>query len=225
MPKVFMIQGASEVGKTTLIERLVSLSARDGLRTGIIKSCGHQISIDASALKDSAKFRAAGSERILLHQETESTLFAYHAMASITEMVLQYYSDLDHVFVEGFSWAADYPRIIVLRESIPPKPIHNTENLLAFVTDGSCKPPLEDYPIFNINDSQKIYSFLLQNAPQKDRCILSINGKTIAMNHFVEKVIINTLSGLCSSIHTEEEIMQQLELKIQLSSTKDNRQT
>ena len=54
---------ASGTGKTTLIEKLIPLLARRGVRTAVIKSDSHGFNLDTEG-KDTARFMTAGAEAV-----------------------------------------------------------------------------------------------------------------------------------------------------------------
>jgi molybdopterin-guanine dinucleotide biosynthesis adapter protein len=225
MPKVILIQGASGSGKTTLIEQLLVLAASDHKNLGIIKSCGHEISIDAGISKDSSKFRSAGAKQILLHQGNQHTLFSYDENASLSDLIVSYFSDFDLVFVEGFATSCDFPRIIVLRSSITAKPISSKQDLIAFASDLPCVSPYADIPVLDINDPKSIYAFIMAQSSPKILSSMKINGKAIPMNHFVENILVNTVLGLVKSIKREDDQeLSSLRLTIQLPAPSEKEQ-
>ena len=160
MPKVILIQGASGAGKTTLINQLLVFAAREHKKLGIIKSCGHAISIDDDTKKDSFQFRQAGAQKILLHQGQNHTLFSYEEDTPLNELVSSHFSDFDMVFVEGFSNSCDFPRIIVMRNGINPKTISDKKNIVAFASDDPCISLYADIPVLDLNAPQSIYALI-----------------------------------------------------------------
>jgi molybdopterin-guanine dinucleotide biosynthesis protein MobB len=61
---VIAFVGPHNCGKTSLVERLTRLAARQGIRVGVIKRAGQALQFDQSG-KDSARFAAAGATGVV----------------------------------------------------------------------------------------------------------------------------------------------------------------
>lgn len=218
MPRVVIIQGASGSGKTTLIKHLLSFAAMEAKNIGIIKSCGHEISIDDDAKKDSFIFQQAGAKKILLHQGQQHTLFSYSEDVSLHDLINSYFSDFDFVFVEGFAASTAFPRIVVMRSTTTPKTLTDKHNLIAVASDVPCISPFSDVPVLDLNNPLSIYNFICANPFSSTRTTLKINGQVVPMNHFVENMLINTILGLVKSIKKDDnEDTRSLQISIHLS--------
>lgn len=110
-PGVVHIVGASNSGKTTLIERLLPRLRTRGLRVGTLKHAPHGFDLGARG-KDSWRHAQAGAEvatvisptRAMWVRQTSDELSLDDAVSEMSQRV-------DLVLVEGFKRAARAPRV------------------------------------------------------------------------------------------------------------------
>jgi molybdopterin molybdotransferase len=108
------VVGARNAGKTTLIERLIPLLARRGIRVGVIKHHGHLESLDVAG-KDTARVAAAGAvTTILAGPKGSITRTACDIDPSPADLLAGMHG-IDLVFLEGYADSA-LPKIRVLRD-------------------------------------------------------------------------------------------------------------
>ncbi|KAF0815380.1 Molybdopterin-guanine dinucleotide biosynthesis adapter protein [Andreprevotia sp. IGB-42] len=112
---LFGICGHSGAGKTTLIEALLPILNAQGLTVNVVKHSHHDIELEPQR-KDSARFRSAGAQEVLL-----ATPYRYaimHELANETEpglaTLLARLAPADVTLVEGYTSIA-MPRLIVHR--------------------------------------------------------------------------------------------------------------
>jgi len=106
--------GASRSGKTTLIAELIRHYVAAGRRVGAIKHTHHPLNEENRG--DTARFRAAGAEPVILAGDEEAVIFTARGTARIrfaapAELLAQ--CDAEIVLIEGFKRIADWPRIEV----------------------------------------------------------------------------------------------------------------
>ncbi|MFO7603418.1 MAG: molybdopterin-guanine dinucleotide biosynthesis protein B, partial [Gammaproteobacteria bacterium] len=100
----------SGTGKTTLLEQLIPLLTRRGLRIGMIKHAHHNFDIDQAG-KDSYRLRQAGAQQMLIASQRRWALMV-ETPQQHTDPDLQYLIDqldarrLDLILVEGFKHVA-----------------------------------------------------------------------------------------------------------------------
>lgn|ERR1700690_354831 len=113
-PAVFGIAGWSGSGKTSLLEKLIPVLVRDGLKVSTLKHAHHQAETDTPG-KDSWRHREAGAYEVLL--VTGSRWALMHELRDEPEPglaeMLKRLSPCNLVLVEGFK-----------REAIPKLEIH-----------------------------------------------------------------------------------------------------
>ena len=118
--KIAAITGFSGAGKTTLLVQLIARYVADGRRVGAIKHTHHHLNEENRG--DTAKFRAAGAEPVILAGPGEAVIFR----ATGTERVsyarprdLLAYFDHDVVLVEGFRELGDWPQVSISADARP----------------------------------------------------------------------------------------------------------
>lgn len=112
-PRVLLVVGPRNAGKTTLIEKLIPhLSAR-GYRVATIKHhhSHSPLAVDHEG-KDSWRHRKAGAKAVALVSPTEAVVFHSGNETGRLDRVMEYLGGVDIVLVEGFHWESQ-PRIQV----------------------------------------------------------------------------------------------------------------
>jgi len=108
-PIVVRVSGPrSNVGKTTLIERLIPAIADRGLRVGTIKHTHHGFELDRPG-KDSDRHRVAGAvATVLVGPSSTATLLHDHPRIDLDAAVAQISDHADVVLAEGFRSASGF---------------------------------------------------------------------------------------------------------------------
>ncbi|TJZ66381.1 molybdopterin-guanine dinucleotide biosynthesis protein B [Chitiniphilus eburneus] len=156
---VLGIVGRSGSGKTTLIEAMLPLFAANGLRVNVIKHSHHKLTLEPPG-KDSARFRAAGAQEVLvasphgfalyrdLHDQPEPDLAAQLARLAPADLVL----------VEGFKHDP-IARLEVHRPTAGMAPLYpELTGLLAVVSD---QPVACGLPLLDLNQPAAVAAFIL----------------------------------------------------------------
>ncbi|GAA5784752.1 molybdopterin-guanine dinucleotide biosynthesis protein B [Chitiniphilus shinanonensis] len=158
-PRVLGIVGRSGSGKTTLIEAMLPLFAARGLRVNVVKHSHHQLTLEPPG-KDSARFRAAGAQEVLvasphgfalyrdLRDEPEPDLGAQLARLAPADLTL----------VEGFR-QDPIPRLEVHRPAAGMPPLYpELSGLLALVSD---QPVACGLPRLDLNQPAAVVAFIV----------------------------------------------------------------
>ena len=150
--------GSSNSGKTTLVEKLISIFRNKGLRVTVIKHTHHDVGFDESG-KDTYRHKKAGAAAVILAspvglavtKDTPEEL-------SLEEIVSHYVDDADLILVEGFKRAA-IPKIeVYTRESGESSLCLTGDNsYIAVATDDDLDVSI---PIFRRDDADAIAGFL-----------------------------------------------------------------
>lgn len=119
--------GPSGVGKTSLVERLLSELGERGLRVGAVKHASHGFLADRPG-KDSYRLYESGAAAVALVSREQLATFTRLTTPESDEVSLERAlsslpPDLDLVLVEGFSWEP-IPRIVLTAGASPPPPEH-----------------------------------------------------------------------------------------------------
>ena len=109
--------GYQNSGKTTLVEKVIAELAARGFAVGSVKHHGHHgFDIDVPG-KDSWRHAQAGSRHVGLICETRFAEYADTAEELPVERMLERYTDVDVVIVEGYK-AAGLPSVVVARSGV-----------------------------------------------------------------------------------------------------------
>lgn len=153
----------SGTGKTTLLEQLIPILKRRGLRLAVIKHAHHDFDIDTPG-KDSFRLRQAGAQQTLVASHKRSALITEFeggaAEPPLPLLLRQLNMDsLDLVLVEGFRHEP-IPKIELHRPALG-KPLLFPEdmNVLAVATDGPLAVATE-LPLLDLNDAVMVAEFI-----------------------------------------------------------------
>jgi len=157
--KIITIVGKSNSGKTTFLEKVISLLTDKGYKIGSVKHAHDGFEMDKEG-KDSFRHRKAGAVATLVITENKIAMIKDDTTNYIEKMQF-YLSDMDIILAEGFK-KQDLPKIEIFRtQSVHKEPLcMQDENLIAFVTDSGYKP---DVPIFGLEDIKQIVDFIEVN--------------------------------------------------------------
>ncbi|MBI3944715.1 MAG: molybdopterin-guanine dinucleotide biosynthesis protein B [Armatimonadetes bacterium] len=145
---IITITGRKNVGKTTLVERLVAEFARRGRRVATIKHTHHDFQADREGT-DSWRHRAAGSECAVIVSPKQLALVRTQAGDQELEgLAAEFCAGYDLVLAEGFK-EARVPRIEVLRRGFHEALLPDLAPPVAVVSDFPVAAPA---PVFASND-------------------------------------------------------------------------
>ena len=159
-PRVVLIVGKSNSGKTTLMEKLIrDLSAR-GFRVGSVKHTHHNVDFDKKG-KDSWRHKNASAVASLIVTDTKVALVKEDTRPD-EEKFFHYLGDMDLILAEGFKTLC-LPKIEVFRKNSPHEsPVCLEDpNLVAFVTDTDVRPGQQ--PCFGLEDTGSLADLLEQH--------------------------------------------------------------
>ena len=117
-PMIFSVVGYKNVGKTTLIAKLIDIYTRKGLRVGAIKHDAHDF-IVSPRLTDTGRFREAGAVSIAIaNNDGHFALERMCAESPPLGHLIAELGEVDVVIVEGYKMAA-LPKWVVLGGVVP----------------------------------------------------------------------------------------------------------
>jgi len=186
MIPIISVVGKSQVGKTTLLEKLIAELKRRGYRVGTIKHDTHGFEIDKPG-KDSWRHAQAGSDAVLISSPEKVAM-----------------GGVDLVLTEGYK-SGDKPKIEVSRQARGQELLCQEEELLALVTD---QPFDLDVPQFEHGDVAGLADLIEKEclmSPKKERVSLVVDGRDIPLRtEFAAEVVKAVVKALVSTLHGTE---------------------
>lgn len=154
---VLCFVGASNSGKTTLIEKVISLLAMHGYRVATVKHTHKEFEIDTEG-KDSWRHRTAGAKTVILASPGKFFMVSDSDRELTIEDVLdKLVNNIDILIVEGFKRDV-YTKIEVHRGGVSGElRCMNDSTIVALVSDASRDLHV---PVFNINDAEGVTDFI-----------------------------------------------------------------
>lgn len=151
------LAGYSGSGKTTFLEKLVAVLKDRGYRVGVIKHTSHPVEFDQPG-KDTWRHARAGADVIALASPDNVAVVRKYKSAPVPEEVIPLVDGVDLIIVEGFK-KGSWPKIEIIREELPERPVIPAEELLATV-GGSA--PLEGVPFYGLEDAAAVADLIEQ---------------------------------------------------------------
>lgn len=171
-PPVIGFAAYSGTGKTTLLEKLLPLLRKAGLRVGVVKASHHDVNPDKPG-KDSYQLRQAGASQLVLSTPNRSICYTEYpepVKHDLSEQIrlldLEY---LDLVVVEGFR-EAPIAKIELHRQAYPkPFLFEQDAHIIALAWDGNPGVEIPDsLPLLDINNPAQIADFVLTRIVYKE---------------------------------------------------------
>ena len=161
----------SGTGKTTLLEKLIPLLVKQGLRIALVKHSHHDIEMDKPG-KDSYRLRKAGASQVVLAGTHRSICFHEYKKAHDSELTEQLMllntQDLDLVLVEGYR-DQPFPKIELHRSELQKNFLYSQDsNIIALVCDQVTQQNIHndiiqcDLPLFDFEGLNHIVEFILK---------------------------------------------------------------
>jgi len=196
--KIFALTGSSNTGKTRLIRRLVGELKSRGYTVSVIKHCAHGFDLEAPG-KDSTQFVETGSDFVCMYDsEGMALLHQKKDDLDVRRISREYLQCSDFILVEGNRSDKTLKKIEVLRKGVSEKISCAPEELVAIVSDYDIE---QEFPVFHPDEFGKIADFMENHPHEKEPQIhLNIDGASVPMNPFVQKMFTNSLLGMISSL-------------------------
>lgn len=157
---IILVVGASEAGKTTLMEKIVQRLKKGGVRVGTIKHDLHGFEMDRPG-KDSWRHKKAGAHvSIISSPKGIGMVMDVDHDHSPLELrcLFNNFNNVDIILAEGYK-REPIPKIEVIRREVQEKPFcGEDENLIAVVSDH----PLNiQVPRFSLDEVEGITEFIV----------------------------------------------------------------
>ena len=196
--KIFAFAGISDSGKTQFIRKLIGELKSRNHTVSVIKHCAHGFDLEKQG-KDTAQFMEVGSDSVCMYSPDGMAVFQQKKTGLDAHKISkEYFACSDFVLVEGASTNKKLKKIEVLRKGFSEKISCSPEELVAVVADFDVG---KDIPVFHPEGIEKIADFV-ENYPHEKEPLfrLDIEGVSVPMNPFVQKIFSNTLWGMIHSL-------------------------
>jgi len=216
MTPIVTFIGWHDSGKTTLASQVVSHLKAMGYRVAVIKSSKESDVMFDTPGTDTAKHRMAGADSVMFVGPDKMVLQAANDNLPLMALAYRYFADVDIVIGEGFKEAPRVAKIEVLRDRA--RMLRKKVNgVIAVATDLA---DVEGDNVFRLDQSLELAQFIEKRFLQgqrngQDRTVLFVNGKRIALKHFVQEVLASTVHGFVSSLKCADQV-EEIEIRIRL---------
>lgn len=152
----------SGTGKTTLLEQLIPLLRKRGIRIALLKHAHHNFDIDIPG-KDSYRLRHAGANQVMIASARRWALITEHQQEQDEPRLTALLTHLDPqqfdlLLVEGFKHER-YTKIELHREALgKPFLYPNDHHIIAIACDTP--QPQAHIPVLDINQPEAISDFI-----------------------------------------------------------------
>ncbi len=137
---VITFVGKSGTGKTTLLEKLIPLLRRSGIRLAVVKHDVHGFQMDTPG-KDTWRFSAAGAEVVAISsREQVAIIEQLTEELQLDEIISRLPPDIDLILTEGYK-SLHNPKIELHRKALNRPLLAPAEELLAVLTDEPVDTP------------------------------------------------------------------------------------
>ena len=147
---VISIVGKSDVGKTTLLEKMIHELKARGYRIATIKHHVHWFEIDQPG-KDTWRHAQAGSEVVVIAAPNRLAMIRRLENELTIDQIAEMIPDVDIILTEGYK-SGDKRKIEVSRRERSRELICTRDELLAVATDQP-HTELHGIPQFDLNDA------------------------------------------------------------------------
>jgi molybdopterin-guanine dinucleotide biosynthesis protein B len=217
----FAIIGDSNTGKTRLIRQLIPELKKRGHSVAVIKHCSHGYNFDLEG-KDSWEYTEAGAGAVALISPDQFAVLQQRASKVNSVFVaLEYFKDVDIIFIEGFRKERGLKKIEVLRKGKNEKVKGPLEDLIAVVSDGKVDV---DKPVFHPDQISEMADFLESSLGyRKSHVVLDVDGRSIPVKPFVQKMLQNVVLGMVTSLEGVQENPEHITLSVMKRERKNGK--
>ncbi len=202
--------GRQNVGKTTLLRRIIPYLKNRGLRVAVIKATHHEgIAFDKPG-SDTALCHQAGADSVTLIAPDQMVTMAGRPDMKLIHIVNRFFTGFDLILAEGFKNESHVAKIEVRRGGS--KIEEHISGIIAVVTD-------RDIPgdnVFTADQTGELAEFIIEkmvDTPAQARAALYVNGKKVPMKGFVQDALAGTVRGFIETLKQTENVVD-IDLKI-----------
>ncbi len=146
-PVIVAISGVKNSGKTTFLEKLVSLLKSKGYKVAVIKHDGHEFEPDVEGT-DTWKLRKAGAYGTAIFSKGRWMLVKEEPEMNETRLAAMF-PEAEFILLEGFKYSA-YPKFEIVRKGNSERCVCDPETMLGLVSDMELSIP--SVPVLGLED-------------------------------------------------------------------------
>jgi molybdopterin-guanine dinucleotide biosynthesis protein B len=200
MIPIVSIVGKSDIGKTTLIEKLLPELTGRGYRVATVKHDVHGFEVDREG-KDSWRHKKAGAHTVVISSPQKIALIRdVEKDLTLEEIRGRLIQEVDLILSEGYKKDVQ-PKIEVFRKGKYPDLLCTLEdNLIAIASDQTFEIGVSS---FSLDDVKGVADFIEKTflaAKKGKEVILKVDGKTIPLNPFVRGFLTRSIQGMVTSL-------------------------
>lgn len=156
------VAARSGTGKTTLIEKLITILTSKGYRIGALKHNSHEFEMDHKG-KDSYRFTHAGAAEVIVASKDRLGMVRTLQEELEANQIVNMFDDVDIIIIEGFR-NNEYPKIEIHRKCIDDRLLCNSPYYHGFIAVASDEKLNVDLEVLDINDAEYIAGWIAKKA-------------------------------------------------------------
>ncbi|PAB56808.1 molybdopterin-guanine dinucleotide biosynthesis protein B [Anaeromicrobium sediminis] len=155
---IVCVVGKSNVGKTTLVEKLLRELKKRDYKVGTIKHDVHGFDVDKPG-KDTWKHAQAGADSVIISSPYRVAMIKKVEKEWTLDELIKLHHDMDLIICEGFK-RSNKPKIEIVRRERSTENICSPEELLAIASDMDIK--VEGVTTYGINDAVGLVDLIVE---------------------------------------------------------------
>ena len=208
------IYGHHDSGKTLFLEKIIKELRQRGISAAAVKHLGGHYKPDTK--KDTGRLAKAGFDPVIGVADGEATIrLSGHDDLRSAISLMQTLSDPDVIFVEGFK-NEPIEKIAVGDIEELPGTLFRSDDVSVILEYITRKVKEEQESTINPCGCEKTMSRSDKHGGVDDmaevKLEILVNGKKIAANEFVNKMVWETLSGMMRSLKQVDENIKSIEI-------------
>ncbi|MFZ3171183.1 MAG: molybdopterin-guanine dinucleotide biosynthesis protein B [Carboxydocellales bacterium] len=155
MIPVISLVGKSNVGKTTMLEKILREIKKRGWKVATIKHDTHGFNIDKPG-KDTWRHAEAGADTVVISSPTKFAMISKVEEELTLDQIAETITGVDIIITEGYK-RGNKPKIEVFRSGVYEELLCQPEELIAITSDITFDLGV---PCFGLDDAPGVVSFL-----------------------------------------------------------------